>query len=85
MSLTYYNHSSEVIFELQALFPIKWKQTSLSLENKLMNPFHKESNSASTCKLHGIWYTIIATKASTVGLVYLTHFLKYLENFQITC
>lgn len=74
MSLTYYNQSSEVIFELEALFPAKWKLTSLSLENKLMNPFHKESNSTTTCKLHSIWFLIIAIKVSTVGLVYLIRF-----------
>lgn len=86
MSLTYYNQSSEVIFELQALFPIKWKLTSLSLENKLMNPFHKESNSTSTCKLHGIWFPMISIKVSTVEPVYLIHFFNiYLENLQIRC
>lgn len=87
MSLTYYNQSSEVIFELEALFPAKWKLTSLSLENKLMNPFHKESNSTTTCKLHGIWFLIIAIKVSTVGLVYLISifFSIYLENLQIRC
>lgn len=74
MSLTYYNYSSEVNFELQALFPIKWRQTSLSLKNKLMNPFHKASNYVSTCKLHGIWFPIFAIMVSTVGLVYLIHF-----------
>lgn len=78
MSLTYYNQSSEVIFELQALFPIKWKLTLLSLENKLINPFHKESNSASTCKLHGIWFPIIAIEVSTVGPVYPIHFLVFI-------
>lgn len=80
MSLTYYNQSSEVIFELQALFPIKWKLTLLSLENKLINPFHKESNPASTCKFLGIWFPIIASEVSTVGLVYpiYNHFLIFI-------
>lgn len=74
MLLTYYNQSSEVIFELEALFPTKWKLTLLILENKLMNPLHKESNSTSTCKLHGIWFLIIATKVFTVGQLYLINF-----------
>lgn len=86
MSLTYYNQSSEVIFELEALFPAKWKLTSFSLENKLINPFHKESNSTTTCKLHGIQFLIIAIKVSTVGLLYHIHFFNiYLENPPIRC
>jgi len=69
MSLTYYNQSSEVIFELEVLFPIKWKLTSISLENKLIHFFHKECNSTSTCKLYFIWFLTIGSKISTVGLV----------------
>lgn len=76
MSLTYYNQSSEVIFELQTLFPTKRKLASLSLENKLMNPFHKGSYSTSTYKLHGIFFPIIPSRllVEIVELVYLIPF-----------
>lgn len=69
MSLTYYNQSSEVIFELEVLFPIKWKLTSVSLENEFIHSFHKESNSTSTCKRHNIWFLTISSNISTAGLV----------------